>query len=699
MNDEHAMTRSEALELAERYAKLGIPSFPIAISWDEAKQKTSKKPINANGHLGASTDVARIRHAFNGATVPAGAVIGVGLHLGPAGIFVLDGDKDTRGDGVAELDGVLAAHEVRDTVRTLTGGDGVHAWLGKGTRHVTNASPYDAIDIRGDEGWVVAPGVTTPWGEWRFDPEHDLFDGAPIADAPGSLLEEIGALEAGQVRTRGVHGGRDVPDGLDPRDAAALEALLELGGSFSHRDNTSLHVTRPGKTAGTSATIGHIGPGVVKVFTPNWPPLLEGRRYDADELVEMARRTDSPVSGLPPEATSLELSPLSPYMIDWSTFFDRSLHVDNWLVEPFIAKGRAHALYAGAKSGKSLLVLSVVAAMATGAPTLRQGAGEPRHVLYLDYEMTHDDLFERLEEFGYGAEYAEAFGAYLHYASLPSIPPLDTIDGGRIVADFAKAVGAELVIIDTTSRAVAGAENDADTFRAFYTHTGLALKGAGIAFMRLDHSGKDQQKGQRGTSAKNDDVDVVWKLIPRDGALRLEPTHRRMSWVSGFDVTMVETDDGLRYVTTEETQPTGTFHVVEILDRLEVDVETSARKVAQMLREAGESHRNDAIRAAVKVRKKRARESGAHPDGDLLGSTEGASGRSEQNPRSEAGAHPGARRGAPSDADGAQRPSLRGARAQRADEELGVASETATPAEKGEKMKSLDEMSYEELLG
>jgi hypothetical protein len=53
-------------------------------------------------------------------------------------------------------------------------------------------------------------------------------------------------------------------------------------------------VTRPGKVAGASASIGHIGPGIVKVFTPNWPPLQEGGVYDADDLVRLGQpRTEA----------------------------------------------------------------------------------------------------------------------------------------------------------------------------------------------------------------------------------------------------------------------------------------------------------------------------------------------------------------------------------------------------------------------
>jgi hypothetical protein len=72
--------------------------------------------------------------------------------------------------------------------------------------------------------------------------------------------------------------------------------------------------------------------------------------------------------------------------------------------------------------------------------------------------------------------------------------------------------GCEIVVIDTVSRSIEGEENSNDTWLNFYKHTGLRLKQAGVALIRLDHSGKDEMRGQRGASAKSGDVDAVWRL-------------------------------------------------------------------------------------------------------------------------------------------------------------------------------------------
>ena len=119
----------------------------------------------------------------------------------------------------------------------------------------------------------------------------------------------------------------------------------------------------------------------------------------------------------------------------------------------------------------------------------------------------------------------------LHYASLPPIGSLDKPEGAKQICDLARTCQAELVIIGTFARAVEGAENDADTVRNFYRWTAMNLKQEGRSLMRIDHAGKDLKKGARGTSAKNDDVDLVWQMTKVDGQLVLIRQKHRHTWI------------------------------------------------------------------------------------------------------------------------------------------------------------------------
>jgi hypothetical protein len=297
-------------------------------------------------------------------------------------------------------------------------------------------------------------------------------------------------------------------------------------------------------------------------------------------------------------------NPLAPYLIDWAEFWDAEQDEDEWLLEPLFAKRRAHALYAGAKTGKSYLILAACAALATGRPFLNYPGGEPIHVLYVDMEMTMEDLRDRLSEFGYGPDDDLS---HLHYALLPSLPPLDTHEGGQELLEAALSVGAQFVIIDTTSRVISGGENDSDTMRAFYRHTGLPLKQNAIGWMRLDHSGKDSTKGQRGSSSKNDDVDVVIRLERTGNGQKLTATHRRMSWFPEITDIEVKNQQGtMRFLSGAATWPEGTKETANRLAKLGAPLDISLRAATALLKENGGGKDRPVMKAALKYRQQSA---------------------------------------------------------------------------------------------
>lgn len=289
------------------------------------------------------------------------------------------------------------------------------------------------------------------------------------------------------------------------------------------------------------------------------------------------------------------------HLIDWEEFWTTDHSAEEWLAWPLIPLGRQVAVFAKAKAGKSLLVLDIVAALASGRPILGKEAGRPRHVLYLDYEMTEADLRERLEDLDYGPDVDLS---HLHYASLPSLPKLDTKEGAYAIEQLALAVEAELVVVDTLGRAAAGEENSNDTVRAFYEHTGATLKRRGITLVRLDHEGKSAEQGQRGGSAKNDDVDVVWWVRRMDEGLKIQATHSRITWVPQHVAVTIGHDPHLRHVVAAERDvwPAGTAELVKILDGLDVPLDDSTRAIQAALKEAGEGRRRSLVVAARRFR-------------------------------------------------------------------------------------------------
>jgi hypothetical protein len=519
---------------------------------------------------------------------------------------------------------------------------------------------------------VVAPSVhpdTDQRYRW-YDPAANRWLVPPVAaevDAwlPDAWIEAL-TVKAHEPTSKGpttTTGKPPTPATMGTPDSIAEhinrthrwgEILTLDGWTYSHNRGEDHHWTRPGKDRGTSAVLHNGGDGPLVVFTTD--PVVNvlrtaatmsatgdvaslslfgyiaATRYNGDRSAcasayrhalnaatatavtygssNTAHRALNAATGhVDPDAGLDDGMPVTLFqdmLVDWSTFWDADHDTAEWLAEPVLAIGRSHVVYAAGGTGKSLFVLWLCARIATGGPGLDGAPLERRHVLYVDFEMTATDLAERLEAFGYGPDDDLS---WLHYALLPIIDPADTEAGGRMLVELAKHVDAAIVVVDTYSRAVAGEENSADTVRNRYRHTGLHLKAAGIGLVWISHAGKDGDRGQRGSSAANDDVDVVWHMAPADGGFVLTAKKRRMGWVPA-DVALRQDTDGpeLAYRTALTAVPAGTAAAIAQLDGLGAPLDISMRKAQKMLRDGGFRCRNEVVRAAVRSRARGAKQ-------------------------------------------------------------------------------------------
>jgi 5S rRNA maturation endonuclease (ribonuclease M5) len=331
-----------------------------------------------------------------------------------------------------------------------------------------------------------------------------------------------------------------------------------------------------------------------------------------DITAELEERCgDTSIEEPPPDEETGEDESLAGLLapIDWQTFWAQDATPATWLVEPLIPAGRQVAIFSAAKAGKSLLTLEMAAAKATGKAVLDQEAGEAVHVVYVDMEMTEDDLRERLEDLGYGPDNDLS---RLHYYQLQNLPPLDTPQGGKVLYDIVKHHQAQLVVLDTMARVVEGDENDADTYRDFYRHTGRAIKQTGASLVRLDHSGKDQTKGQRGSSGKADDVDVVFRMTVEQTSVILTCTHSRVPWVAQTVRLTRHEQPNLHHQAINDGWLAGTSDTAHTLDQLQVPLDATVRTAQTALKTASQGRRQAIIRDALRYRRQTGYTAGIH---------------------------------------------------------------------------------------
>lgn len=268
--------------------------------------------------------------------------------------------------------------------------------------------------------------------------------------------------------------------------------------------------------------------------------------YAAPSVVTSSTAIPTTATGTP-ETTSLgdrvrEALPI----VDWFKAWEGPSEVE-WIIEPLLPARRLVAIYSAPKVGKSLILLECAYHISRGTKVLGVTPSRAYSVLYVDFENDlHGDIVPRLAAFGADPTQLDR----LYYLSLPTLAGLDSEKGATELMAAVQVYGAEVVIIDTVSRSVDGEENENDTWLKFYRQTGLRLKQAGVAMVRLDHTGKDETKGQRGGSAKGGDVDAVWKLSKiAEDHFRLECDMNRFP-IAPADklLTLIRKEDPLRHV-------------------------------------------------------------------------------------------------------------------------------------------------------
>lgn len=415
----------------------------------------------------------------------------------------------------------------------------------------------------------------------------------------------------------------------DPRSSTVGDSPWDLPRQFTREQ--AVEFVRPHFEALRSAPVGTINNRlndaafVLSHFVPTFWSRGEATRFLLDALADTEYdgrtwRAETTIdSGLNAKGWRAELTDEEPGpelsdddavraafpRLDWHALWADDSE-EEWIIEPLLPARRLVALYSPPKVGKSLLMLELAVAVARGEQVLGTTPDRPRRVLYVDFENDpKGDVRARLRSMGYGPGDLEN----LSYLSFPTLAALDSPQGGKELMAVVAAYECELVVIDTVSRAIKGEENENDTWLAFYRHTGKALKAAGIALIRLDHTGKDETKGQRGGSAKSGDVDAVWRMsvVARDKTYRLDCEANRMPVLEKTLVIHRETSPRLLH----RVDAAGRYaaweikiqEVIKALDAAGVPADAGRPAIRAALKVAGLTAPTDLLTEVVRRRK------------------------------------------------------------------------------------------------
>ncbi len=200
--------------------------------------------------------------------------------------------------------------------------------------------------------------------------------------------------------------------------------------------------------------------------------------------------------------------------INWDALWEEDFSEIDFLPGKFMERGQQVALVGQGKAGKSLFALDWAWRCAAGRSFLADAGRESLRVLYLDKENSRRDIALRLKSLGASKQQIKTTFIYMMFPAFSSSfdEVADRNRASRELIALVEFYRADIVIIDTVSRFISGKENDADTWLQLYQGIHERLKRRKIACLRLDHFGKDETSGSRGSSAKSQDVDHVWEL-------------------------------------------------------------------------------------------------------------------------------------------------------------------------------------------
>lgn len=240
---------------------------------------------------------------------------------------------------------------------------------------------------------------------------------------------------------------------------------------------------------------------------------LERELQEADPVrfaVEMAKMTTN-VHQLPPIP--------SIYETKLTTYFDLTNDIPKqkeYILYPCLPTQGIGFIYAATGLGKTMFTLNLAYAIAGGGNFLKYSAPLPRKVLYIDGEMSYDEMqarFQQIRKQQGELAIPDNWTMLTPDKFLPHrLPMIDTPEGQIYYQDLIAHNKIEVLVIDNLSMLSSIDENKSVEWKIVQDWLRY-LRSIGITTLVVHHAGKDKN-GYRGTSRMLDCANVAISLQP-----------------------------------------------------------------------------------------------------------------------------------------------------------------------------------------
>ena len=432
----------------------------------------------------------------------------VGIATGAvSGLVVLDLDSD---QAVQEAKRRGLPHTV-----TVSTGKGLHAYFRHPGGTVGNRSGIlPGWDIRGDGGYVVAPGSVHPSGVvYSWENAHDA---APLADMPDWLNELLAKPAAvavpPQPRTGNAYGEKAIdnemaalrraPQGQrnDQLNKSAF-SLGQLAGGGVIDSESARRCLR-----GVAMAIGLGSDEIQKTLDSGWAAGFAKPR--TPEVVQTWPDVEQGAQDYDPVTGELEPDELPIEPLDLGALAVTAPTRKQFIIPKIGPAGEVTLCTGPGGSGKSLLGQQLATAIAAGVPTLGLEMGQAT-AIYLTCEDDPEQLHWRQDHIcrALGVSMADLKGK-LWLASLRGRldNALGMIDSKgdfapsrayHRLADFIRRSGAKLVFLDNLSHLFTGDENNRGEVTRFANALNRLAGKSGAAIVLLGHTNKAFLRGDK----------------------------------------------------------------------------------------------------------------------------------------------------------------------------------------------------------